>query len=112
VGQRRSPGVEHGGDADPYAQVLRIGGDRQHRLGGRAEQQVVDDSLVVESDVGDLGGEREDDVEVSDRQQVGLALGQPCARGGALALGTVPVKAANGRRPLAALWAKSVMGSR
>ena len=33
-------------------------------------------------------------MEVSDRQQVGLALGKPCARGGALALRTVPVAAA------------------
>ena len=107
----RSPGVEHGGDADACAQVARIGGDRQHRLGRRAEQQVVDRRLVVQGDVGDLGGQSEDDVEVADRQQVGLTLGQPGARGGALALGAVPVAAANGRRPLAALWADPVMGS-
>jgi hypothetical protein len=62
--------VEHGGDADPRAQVSRIGGDRQHRLGRRVEQQVIDDSLVVEGDVGDLGRQGEDDVEVSDREQV------------------------------------------
>jgi hypothetical protein len=86
--------VEHGGDADPRAQVSRIGGDRQHRLGRRVEQQVIDDSLVVEGDVGDLGRQGEDDVEVSDRQQVGLALGQPGARGSALALRAVPVAAA------------------
>jgi hypothetical protein len=49
--------------------------------------------------------------EVSDRQQIGLALGQPRARSGALAFGAVPVAAANGIFPLAALWAKSVMGS-
>ena len=33
-------------------------------------------------------------MEVADRQQVGFALGQPGARSGALALGTVPVAAA------------------
>ena len=32
-------------------------------------------------------------MEIADRQQVGLALGQPGARGGALALGAVPVAA-------------------
>ena len=53
-------------------------------------------------DVGDFGGKREDDVEVSDRQQVGLALGQPRARGGALALGAVPVAAAVVGDPLMA----------
>jgi hypothetical protein len=68
VRQCRSPGVEHGGDADPCAQVSGIGGDREHRLGRRVEQQVVNSGLVVESDVGDFGGNGEHDVEVSDRQ--------------------------------------------
>ena len=44
--------------------------------------------------VGDLGGQREHDVEVADWQQVGFALGEPCTRGRALAPGTVPVAAA------------------
>jgi hypothetical protein len=45
-------------------------------------------------------------VEVTDRQQVCLALGQPGARGGALALGTVPVAAAViGDPPMAAVLA-------
>jgi hypothetical protein len=65
----------------------------------------------VEGDGGEFGGNAEDDVEVSDRQQVGLALGQPGARGGALALGAVPVAARNGKFPLHALWANSVMES-
>ena len=94
VGQRRSPGVQHGGDADPGAEVLWVSRDPQHGLGGRLEQQVVDDGLVLEGDVGDLGRQCEDDVEVSDRQQVGLALGEPGAGGGALTLGAVPVAAA------------------
>ena len=60
----------------------------------------------MQGDVGDLGGNREYDVEVSDRQQVGLALGQPGARGGALALGAVPVAAAViGDPPMAAVLA-------
>ena len=103
--------MEHCGDADARAEMLRIRRDRQHRLRCRLEQQVVDRRLVVEGDVGDLGGQREDNVEVADRQQVGLALGKPCPRRGTLALRTVPVAAGNGRRPLAALWADPVMGS-
>jgi hypothetical protein len=106
VRQCRSPGVEHGGDADPCAQVARIGGDRQHRLGRRVEQQVIDRGLVVERDVGDLGGQSEDNVEVADWQQVCLTFGQPGARGGALTLGTVPVAAAVvGDPPMAAVLA-------
>ena len=52
AGHRRSPGVEHGGDADARAEMLRIGGNRQHRLRRCLEQQVVDERLVVEGDVG------------------------------------------------------------
>ena len=48
----------------------------------------------MEGDVGDLGRDREDDVEVADWQQVGLALGEPRARRRTLALGAVPVAAA------------------
>ena len=72
---RRSPGVKDGGDADTRAEMLRISGDGQHRLRCRLEQQIVDERLVLERDVGDFGRQREHDVEVADRQQVGLALG-------------------------------------
>ena len=91
VGQCRSPCVQHGGDADPRAKVLGIGGDDQHRVRGCAEQQVIDHRLVLEGDVCDLVRQGEHDVEVANRQQVGLARGQPGARGGALALGAVSV---------------------
>ena len=42
-------------------------------------------------DVGDFGRQREDDVEIADRQQAGLALGEPGPRGGTLASGAMPV---------------------
>ena len=77
VGHCRAPAVEHGGGADASAEMPGIGGDRQQRLGGRAEQQVVDDRLVLVGDRSDLGRQREDDVEVADRQQIGLAGGKP-----------------------------------
>ncbi len=94
VRHRRSPGVEHGGDADARAEMPGVSRDRHHRLGRRSEQQIVDDCLVLAGDVGNLGGKREDDMEVADRQQVGFALGQPDARSGTLALGAMPVAAA------------------
>ncbi|MNL31995.1 hypothetical protein D3C87_1538170 [compost metagenome] len=56
VGHGRAPGVKHGGDADAGAQMLWVGRDGQHGLGRRLEQQVIDQRLVVEGDVGDLGG--------------------------------------------------------
>ena len=44
-----------------------IGGDREHCLGGRAEQQVIDRGLIMERDLADLGRQGEDDVEIPDR---------------------------------------------
>ena len=69
--------------------MLRIGGDRQHSLGCGLEQKVINERL--EGDHGDLGWPCEDDVEVSNRQEISLTLGEPDASGSTLALRTVPV---------------------
>jgi hypothetical protein len=50
-------------------------------------------------------------VEILRRQQLGLPLGEPLGASEALAFGTMPVAAGNGRCPLPALWANPVMGS-
>ena len=63
-----------------------MGGDRQQRLGRCAEQQVVDDRLVLIGDWRDLDGQREDYVEIADRQQIGLARCKPILRRRALTL--------------------------
>jgi len=68
VGERRAPSVEDGEDADAGAQVLGIGRDGDHGLGRGLEQDVVDHGLVLVGDVGDLGRQREHDVEVRHRQ--------------------------------------------
>jgi hypothetical protein len=67
MGQRRAPGVEHGGEADARAQMLRVGGDGGQRLGCGLEQQIVDDGLVLERDRADRSRQREDDVIVGNR---------------------------------------------
>ena len=86
--------MEHRGYADAGTQMLRVGGDGRHRLRRRLEQQAVERSLVLGRDLGDLGGLPEHDMEVANREQVGLALRQPGARGGGLAARTVPVATA------------------
>jgi hypothetical protein len=91
VRHRRAPGVEHGGVADAGAEMLVIGGDGEQRLGRRAEQQVVDRRLVLVGDRGDLDRQGEDQVKVTDRQQIGLARGTPVSRRRALALRAMAV---------------------
>ena len=91
VSHCRAPAVEHGGGAEASAEVLGIGGDCEQCLCGRAEQQVVDHRLVLIGDRRNLGGQREDHVEIADRQQIGLARRQPipCCR--TLTLGAMAV---------------------
>ena len=86
MGHRRSPGVEHCSSADASTEVLGIGRDREQRLGGHAEQQVVDHCLVLVGDRSNLGGQCEDHVKIGDRQQIGLARRKPIRRRGALTL--------------------------
>ena len=91
VGHRRAPAVEHGGGADVGAQMPGIGSDGEQRLGRSAEQQVVDHCLVLVGDWSDLGWQREDQMEIADRQQIGFAGGEPVLRRRALALGAMAV---------------------
>ena len=44
-----SPGVEHAEEADLRAEMLGIGGDLQQGRGAGAEQEIVDDLLVLQS---------------------------------------------------------------
>src|SRR6516164_4364495 len=93
MGHRRAPAMEHGGSADARAEMLGIGGDRDQRLGGRAEQQVVNHGLVLVSDRSDLGRQREDYVEIADRQQICLARRKPILCRRALTLWAMAVAA-------------------
>jgi hypothetical protein len=96
--------VQHGSDAEARPEMLRIDGDRQHRLRCRLEQKIVDQRLVVEGNAGDLSWQCEDDVEVSDWQEIGLPLGKPGASSSTLAFRTVPVSAGIvGDPPLSAI---------
>lgn len=88
-----APGMQHRGDADVGSQVFWIGRNRGQRLGRRRKQQAVDLGLVLIGDGADLGRQGEDNVEVGNRQQLGLARFQPRLRRPPLALGTVPIAA-------------------
>ena len=53
VRHRRTPGVKHGCDTDPGAEVLWIGCDPDHRVRARPHQQIVDLPLVLMRDIRD-----------------------------------------------------------
>ena len=91
--QRRAPGVQHQGRADPGTQVLRIGGDRAQRLGGDVEQKSINDLLVGVGDGADRRWQGEHHVVIRHRQKIRLACFEPALRGAALALRAVPVAA-------------------
>ena len=84
------PGVEHTQETDLRAKMLRIGGNLQQGGGAGAEQEVVDDLLVLQGQPRQLVGDGEDDMYVVDRQQFLAASGEPLVASVGLALGTVP----------------------
>ena len=82
---RRAPGVKNRRDTDVGPEMLGIGGDREHRLRRRLEQDVVDHLLVLIRQIGDRSRHREHHVVVGHAQELGLALGQPLPGSRALA---------------------------
>jgi hypothetical protein len=69
--------MKNGEEADAGAQMRRVAGNSEQRFGGGVEQDVVDRLFVVESDLGDLLGNRKNDVEVFHGQQLGLPAFEP-----------------------------------
>lgn len=102
VGERLAPAVQHRDEADLGAQMPAIGGDSAQCLGRHLEQDRVERRLVLEGDLSDLGRQREQHVEVSYRQKLGLPRGEPFPASLPLTFGATPVAAeAMGR----AAWA-------
>jgi hypothetical protein len=60
--------MKNGEKANACAQMLRVAGDRQQSFSGGAEQDDVNRLLVVEGASGDLFRNRENDIEIFDRQ--------------------------------------------
>jgi hypothetical protein len=85
--------VEHAEEANLHSEMLGIGSDLQQSRGAGAEQEVIDDFLILQSQPGKLVGYGEHDMDVADGQQFFAALGKPLVASVGLALGTVPVTA-------------------
>jgi len=65
--QGLAPGVEYHGHAELGAEMPGIGRDGGEGLGGCAEEDRIDRGLVLESNLADRRGQREDDMEVRHR---------------------------------------------
>jgi hypothetical protein len=59
------PGVQDSEETDARAQMFGVAGNGEQGFGSGPEQDVVNRLFVVESDLGDLFGNRENHVEVS-----------------------------------------------
>ena len=57
--------------ADRAAEVPRVASEGEQRVGGRAEEQRVEDPRIALGERVEVVRQREDDVEVRNRQQVG-----------------------------------------
>ena len=76
-----SPRVEHAEESDVGSQVPGMASQFEHGRGAGAEEQIVEQSLVLEDQSGEFVRQSEDDMEVWNRQQFSRTRGQPfCAR--------------------------------
>src|SRR5258708_7023232 len=93
VHQVLPPGVQHGQETDLRAEVFWVGRDDAQGLRHGAEENIVDQWLVLERDGGDLVRDREHHMEVWCVEQLRLAVLQPLSSCETLAFWTVPVTA-------------------
>lgn len=85
--------MEHADESNVGPQVFGIASEFVQRSGAGAEQQIVEQPLVLEDESGELVRQGEDDVEVRHGQQLSRTRGQPLGARVPLALGTVPIAA-------------------
>jgi hypothetical protein len=83
--------VEDGGDAEVTAEVARIAAEAGERGGGGLKEEPIDQVGVALGQRVERVGQREDDVEVRDGEQVGAPGLEPVLLGEGLALRAVAV---------------------
>jgi len=84
LGERLAPGVEDGRDADGPTEVAGVAPEGQKGVGHGAKQEVVDDARIPLGERIERMREREDDVKVRDREQLGPARREPAVAGNRL----------------------------
>src|ERR1700737_4506131 len=88
------PGMQHGEEADFRAEVFRIASDFEKCFCTGAEQQIVDDFLVLQSQWSKLRRKCEDHMDVARREKFSLPCGDPAFSGRGLTLRAVSIAAA------------------
>jgi hypothetical protein len=91
-----SPGVKHGEEAELGTQVSGVGSDLEQGLRRGAQEKMVDNLRVLQSQRGQLLRQCKDQVEVRHREKFAGSLGQPLVAGRELAFWAMPVAAGNG----------------
>ncbi len=86
--------MEDGKESDLGPQMFGIDGYLQKGLRTGAEQEVIEELLVLQRQLGELVRQSEDDVNIGDRQKFILTSRDPLVASSALTLGTVAIAAA------------------
>src|ERR1700730_919284 len=88
------PGMQHGEEAEFRAEVFRIASDFEKCFCTGAEQQIVDDFLVLQSQWSKLRRKCEDHMDVARREKLSLTCRDPAFSGRGLTLRAVSIAAA------------------
>ena len=85
--------MKHGEETDLGSEMLGVEGNFQKSFRTGAEQEVIEDLLVLQRQLGKLVRQGEDNMDIGDRQEFVLASRHPFISGAALALGAMPIAA-------------------
>jgi len=86
-----TPGVQHAAEANFCAKMLGIAGDFEKRFGAGAEQEIVDDFLILQDQRSQMTRKREDHMHVLRRKKFPATLFQPTFASSCLTLRAVPI---------------------
>jgi hypothetical protein len=86
-----TPGMQHCQKANLCTEVFRVASNGEQGLGGGAEEQVVNDTLVLQRHHGQLFRQRKHHMEIGHGQKVGETCFDPTPLGQRLTLGTMAV---------------------
>ncbi len=89
-----TPGVQHGEEAEFRAEVSGVASDFETSFRTGAEQQIVDDFLILQDQWRELRRKREDHMDVARREKFSLTCGDPAFAGRGLTLWAVSIAAA------------------